>query len=149
MPSVTRLQITIDCRDPGALLPFWAAALGYEPRPAPPGFATWRDWYVEVGVPEEELGDGDCQDRLHDPAGVGPLVWFQVVPEPKTTKNRVHVDVLLTDRALPVAQRKPVVDAKVAELLALGGTTVRVGDEHEGQYGVTLQDPEGNELCIT
>jgi hypothetical protein len=145
---VTRLQITIDCQDPGALLPFWAAALGYEPRPAPEGFATWRDWYVSVGVPEDELGESDCQDRLQDPAGTGPGIWFQIVPEPKTVKNRVHVDVLVADRSRPLAERKAVVDEKVGELLAVGGTVVHRSDGSLDHYGVTLQDPEGNELCI-
>lgn len=148
MPSVARLQITIDCRDPSALLPFWAAALDYEPRPAPEGFATWRDWYVSVGVPVEELGDGDCQDRLQDPAGVGPPVWFQVVPEAKAVKNRVHLDLMVADRSLPVEQRRVEVDAKVATLLALGGSVLRVQQLHADHYGVVLQDPEGNELCV-
>ncbi|MBX6723512.1 MAG: VOC family protein, partial [Dactylosporangium sp.] len=38
-------QLTIDCRDPGVLVPFWAEALGYIPQPPPDGFQTWRDWY--------------------------------------------------------------------------------------------------------
>jgi hypothetical protein len=148
MASVTRLQITIDCQDPSVLVPFWALALGYEPRPAPGGFATWRDWYVSVGVPEEELGDSDCQDRLQDPAGHGPMVWFQVVPERKAVKNRLHVDVLVADRARPVEERRVLVDAKVAELVAAGATVLHVLSELEDHYGVVLQDPEGNELCI-
>jgi len=146
---VSRIQITIDCQDPSALVPFWATALGYEPRPAPEGFATWREWYLSVGVPEDELGDGDCQDRLQDPAGVGPAVWFQVVPEPKTVKNRLHLDIFVADRGLPVEERQPVVDAKVASLVAAGGTVIRVSRAHPDHYGVVLQDPEGNELCVT
>jgi hypothetical protein len=149
VPAVTRLQITIDCRDPGPLVRFWGLALDYEPRPAPPGFATWRDWYVSVGVPEEELGDGDCQDRLQDPSGRGPTIWFQVVPEPKTLKNRLHLDVYVTrGRDAPLEERTAQVDAKVAQLVAAGATEVHrlEGNDH---YAVTLQDPEGNEFCVT
>jgi hypothetical protein len=148
-PPVVRLQLTIDCHDPDVLLPFWAQALDYEPRPAPDGFLTWREWYVSVGVPEEELGDGDCQDRLQDPLGRGPSLWFQIVPEAKAVKNRLHLDVYVTrGREQPVEERAPLVEAKVAQLVAAGGTRLRelVGD---GAYAVTLQDPEGNELCIS
>jgi 4a-hydroxytetrahydrobiopterin dehydratase len=62
-----RLEVCIDCADPGLLLPWYAAALRY----------------VEH--------DGE----LHDPEGKGPVVWFQAVPEPKAAKNRVHLDLYL------------------------------------------------------
>jgi hypothetical protein len=64
--------------------------------------------YLSVGVPEEELGDGDCADRLVDPAGSAPAIWFQVVvPEKKTLKNRLHLDVLVGGgRSVPVAFRR-------------------------------------------
>jgi hypothetical protein len=147
---VTRIQITVDCRDPGPLVDFWALALDYEPRPAPAGFDTWRDWYLSVGVPEEELGDGDCQDRLQDPRGRGPSIWFQPVPEPKTIKNRLHLDVYVTDsRDDPVDKRAPLVDAKVAQLEAAGARRMRQLDETTGHYAVTMQDPEGNEFCVS
>jgi hypothetical protein len=150
VPAVTRLQITIDCRDPGPLVAFWALALDYEPRPAPPGFDTWRDWYVSVGVPEEELGDGDCQDRLQDPKGLGPTIWFQPVPEPKTVKNRLHLDVYVTaGRDVAVTERARLVEAKVAQLEAAGGRRLRLLREDDGQYGVVMQDPEGNEFCVS
>lgn len=142
------MQITIDCRDPDALVPFWCLALDYRPAPAPAPHATWRDWYVSVGVPEAEL-EGDCQDRIEDPTGEGPAIWFQVVPEPKTVKNRVHLDIRLTPgRSVPVEERAAVVEAKAAALVAAGATRVCLHDETEGQYAVTLQDPEGNELCL-
>jgi hypothetical protein len=150
VPAVTRLQITIDCHDPGPLVSFWALALDYEPRPAPPGFATWREWYVSVGVPEDELGEGDCLDRLQDPKGVGPSIWFQPVPEQKSVKNRVHLDVYVTrGRDQPIEERAPLVDAKVAQLVAAGATRLPLIADTEGQYAVTLQDPEGNEFCIS
>jgi len=53
-----RFQLVIDCADPDRLARFWAAALGYELAPAPAGFATWNDFYRDLGLPEEELVDG-------------------------------------------------------------------------------------------
>lgn len=143
-------QLTIDCRDPSVLVPFWAEALSYIPQPPPDGFQTWRDWYRSIGVPDDELGDGDGTDRLVDPDGKGPRIWFQVVPEGKVTKNRLHLDLNVGGgRALPLATRKRRVDAKVAELSTAGATTLRVSvhPEHDHYYAV-MQDPEGNEFCV-
>jgi hypothetical protein len=143
-------QLTIDCRDPSVLVPFWAEALGYVPQPPPDGYPTWRDWYLSIGIPEGELGDGDCTDRLVDPDGNGPSIWFQIVPEGKVAKNRLHVDIKVGGgRAVPRSTRKRRVDAKAAELRAAGATTRYVGDhpEHD-HYAVTMQDPEGNEFCV-
>jgi hypothetical protein len=72
-----RFQLVIDCRDPEPLARFWAAALGYEFEPPPAGFATWDDYWRDVGVDEEELGIGE--DRIVDPDGSSPRIWFQVV----------------------------------------------------------------------
>ena len=145
---MTGLQITIDCRNPDVLVPFWCAALDYEPQPPPEGHATWRDWYLSIGVSADELGDSDGQDRIRDPEGIRPLIWFQVVPEPKTAKNRVHLDVIV-GRGLPKPQRIQVVEERAARLQALGATRLRHLDEYEDHYGVVLQDPEGNEFCLT
>ncbi len=60
-----RFQLVIDCADPDRLARFWAAALGYDIAPPPAGFATWDDYYRDLGVPEEELGIG--VDRISDP----------------------------------------------------------------------------------
>ena len=81
-----RFQIVIDCRDPEPLARFWASALGYDFEPPPEGFATWDDYWRDVGVGEDDLGIG--QDCIIDPGGSGPRIWFQVVPEPKAVKNR-------------------------------------------------------------
>jgi Glyoxalase-like domain len=141
-------QLVIDCTDPERLSRFWAAALGYEPEPPPAGFATWDDYWRDVGVPEEELGLGaDC---IIDPGGAGPRIWFQVVPEAKTVKNRLHLDIGASGgRAVPIAIRKQRVDAAARRLASLGATTVRVIEE-EGldHYGVAMNDPEGNEFDI-
>ena len=145
---MTGLQIAIDCHDPDVLVPFWCAALDYEPTPPPGGHATWRDWYISIGVGAEELGDSNCQDRIQDPAGTRPNIWFQVVPEPKTVKNRLHLDIVI-GKGLPKPQRIEVVEERARRLEAIGATRVHVLDEYEDHYGVTLQDPEGNEFCIT
>lgn len=144
---MTTWQLTIDCADPNVLVPFWAEALGYVPSPAPEGHATWRDWYLSVGVPEEELEDAECCDRLEDPAGEGPSLWFQIVPEAKVVKNRLHFDVYVgprADRRDPA--RRPLVEARVARLVEAGGSVLRVTDNEV--YAVLMGDPEGNEFCV-
>ncbi|MEV6526754.1 VOC family protein [Longispora sp. NPDC051575] len=141
-------QITIDCAEPDLLVPFWAATLGYRAADPPAGHATWRDFYLSVGVPAEELGDSDCVDRLVDPTGAGPAIWFQIVPELKTLKNRLHFDVLVSGgRSVPVAERRQRVDAEVARLSQLGATVLSRSDS-DGHYGVTMADPERNEFCV-
>jgi hypothetical protein len=147
---MTDWQITIDCANPSALVPFWAEVLGYIPRPAPDGFDTWNDWYLSVGVPEEELDlSGDGTDRLEDPNGRKPNIWFQVVPERKGIKNRIHFDIYVSGgRTVPLEQRKERVDRRVDELAALGGTVAQPGDVSAGHYFVIMYDPEGNEFCV-
>ena len=49
-----RYQLVIDCADPDRLARFWAAALGNELAPPPAGFTTWRDYYLHLGLPEED-----------------------------------------------------------------------------------------------
>ena len=141
-------QLVIDCRDPERLCRFWAAALSYELEPPPAGFATWDDYWRDVGVPEEDLGGG--ADRIADPGGAGPRIWFQVVPEPKTVKNRLHLDICASGgRAVPLAARKQRVDAEAQRLAGLGATLVRVlPQEGLDHYAVAMTDPEGNEFDI-
>jgi hypothetical protein len=143
-----RFQLVIDCADPGPLARFWAAALGYVLEPPPDGFASWDDYWREVGVPEEELGLGD--DCIIDPHGGGPRIWFQIVPEGKTIKNRLHLDVMVGGgRSVPVATRKERVDAEARRLAGLGATIIGPADtEGLNHYGVSMKDPEGNEFDI-
>jgi len=145
------LQVTIDCADPGTLTAFWAAALGYEIEPPPGDFDSWNAYWRSTGVPDDELpASGDAADSIVDPEGTGPRIWFQPVPEVKTVKNRVHLDLMVSGgRAVALAQRRDAVDAEVARLTALGATVLRVL-EFEGvdYYAVVLQDPEGNEFCV-
>lgn len=147
----TTLQVTIDCADPQVMVAFWIEALGYVPEPAPGGHATWREYWAGMGVPEEELPDGvgEMPESIVDPAGRGPRVWFQHVPEPKTTKNRVHLDLKVSGgRDVPMELRKGRVDETVERLTGAGATVVRVLDELDTHYGVVLRDPEGNEFCV-
>ena len=105
--------VTFDCADPVALADFWARATGGSIAARFPGFI------------------------LLDASDTGiPHMWFQLVPEDKRTKNRVHVDFRTEDRT-----------AEVERLVALGATIV---DEHElpGFAWTVLQGPEGNEFCV-
>jgi hypothetical protein len=141
-------SLVIDCADPGRLVRFWAAALGYVLESPPQGAASWDDYWRSIGVPEEELGIGD--DRIVDPDGRGPRIWFQQVPEGKTIKNRIHIDIHASGgRALPRRTRRRQVDAEAGRLAALGATQVRALEE-EGldHYAVAMADPEGNEFDI-
>jgi hypothetical protein len=73
-----KYQLVIDCADPEPLARFWVAALGHEFEPPPDGYDNWDHYWRAVGVSEDELGLG--LDRIADPAGRGPRIWFQVVP---------------------------------------------------------------------
>ncbi|MEY9845374.1 VOC family protein [Streptacidiphilus sp. MAP5-3] len=146
------LQLTIDCADPQRLVTFWSEALGYVPEPPPDGHASWRGYWVAIGVPEDELppGAGDTPESIVDPAGQGPRVWFQQVPEPKTTKNRIHLDLKVGGgRDVPLKLRAQRVTATVERLVTAGAGVVRVTDDPDANhYAVLLQDPEGNEFCV-
>ncbi len=139
------VQVVIDCRDPAALARFWAQALGYELEPPPPGFATWEDWLRAQGIPE---ADWNAANAVRDPAGVGPRVYFQRVPEEKVVKNRVHLDLNVGGgHGVPEAERRRRVDAAAERLVALGAQRVRSFTER-GAYWVTMHDPEGNEFDL-
>lgn len=149
---MTEWQLTIDCWEPQVLVPFWVELLGYVPAPAPDGHDTWNDWYRSLGVPAEELDlESDGTDRIVDPKGRGPQIWFQWVPEEKSIKNRLHVDVFVGgERDDPIDVRRDRVEARVGELEALGAGVVERHDEPlEGHYHVIMADPEGNEFCLT
>ena len=151
MPAV---QLTIDCHDAGVLVPFWCLALDYVPSPPPAGHATWNDWYLSVGVPEDELDlSHDGTDRIIDPTGRGARIWFQPVPEVKSVKNRLHLDLFVGQDEngvkYPYAERAIRVRAKADALIAAGATEIGhvTAPEHD-RFTVQLADPEGNELCL-
>jgi len=153
---VVEWQLTIDSNHPSRLVRFWAPVLDYEVQPPPEGFETWRAWYVSVGVPADEFGpDNDGTDPIFDPTGAGPKIWFQIVPEPKSGKNRLHLDIDVGGgRAVPLEGRARRVEARVAELLEAGGSVYRryPADfevvEDVDRYAVVMGDPEGNEFCV-
>jgi hypothetical protein len=141
-------QLVIDCADPDRLAHFWAPALGYQLAPPPVGFATWNDYYRDLGIPEEDLADG--ADRISDPDGNGPSIWFNPVQDPKVVKNRLHLDIHASGaRTDPILTRRRRVDTEANRLAALGATiTGALTKEGLDHYAVGMKDPEGNEFDI-
>jgi hypothetical protein len=111
-------DLVIDANDHHKLADWWCAAMGYvrrdELEPAEDGWLRPLDWPVPIV----------------DPTGAGPLIWVVPVPERKTVKNRMHLDVF----------------GSTDELVGLGATILRTSDE-EIDFDV-LADPEGNEFCV-
>jgi catechol 2,3-dioxygenase-like lactoylglutathione lyase family enzyme len=110
------IAVAVDCRDAERLAAFWCAALGAEVD------RRWRDAhdveYVQIGT------------------GEGPLLLFQPVPEGRSGKNRLHLD---------LAPESGTQEAEVVRLAGLGATVL--SDEPEHPW-VVLVDPEGNEFCV-
>lgn len=108
-----------------------------------------------AGALPSRLGaEAAFDDRLFDPAGLRPPIYFQEVPETKAGKNRLHLDLYPTgrDNALPLDRRIEVVDAKVAGLVGLGASVqrrTRHDDPEDPIYYVVMHDPEGNEFCVS
>ena len=111
-------HVTVDCADPYALATFWSDVTG---------------WPVSA-----EDAPGDDEVLVEAPSPVPGLLFIRV-PEPKTVKNRVHLDWEPTERTR---------DAEVERVLGLGATVHEDHRAPEGQGWVTLLDPEGNEFCI-
>ena len=140
----TKFQVTFDAADPATLAAFWIEALGYQIPPPPEGHDSWDDWARDMGIPEENWNDARA---IEDPDGVGPRIFIQKVPEPKTAKNRVHLDVNVSTRGAPLEEKKQAVRAAVDRLVALGATEIETFDSR-GEHWIVMQDPEGNEFCI-
>jgi glyoxalase superfamily protein len=143
----TGVQVVIDCADPSGLSEFWALALGYKEQDPPEGHASWQDFLRAMNVPEEKWNDAGA---VVDPEGKGPRLYFQRVPEQKTVKNRVHLDLNVGGgRDTPMEERRKRVDAEAGRLQAAGASVFRPGEVSEfGEYWVVMQDPEGNEFCL-
>ncbi|HVN12028.1 MAG TPA: VOC family protein [Kineosporiaceae bacterium] len=139
-------QVTFDCVDPDRLARFWAAVLGYELQPPPEGFADWPEALRAWGLPESEWNSASA---VVDPHGICPRIFFQRVPEPKSGKNRLHLDVPVSDGpGIPLERKREQVRAGVRRVVALGAS--EVGDVEElGSYWTVMRDPEGNEFCVT
>ncbi len=139
------IQVTFDCADPDRLATFWAIALDYKKQDPPAGFATWPAFLAAQGVPEDQWNSASA---VVDPAGAGPRLFFQRVPEPKASKNRVHLDVNVGGgHDTPPEERRQRVNAAVERLVAAGATNLGPF-EQRGEHWVVMQDPEGNELCV-
>lgn len=144
-PASFAVQVTIDCADPHVLADWWAETLRWEVEPQDAGFIRSM---IEQGFATE------ADTRTHrgalvwreavairpagDPAAGQPRILFQLVPEAKSVKNRIHLDV-----------RAPGVDLDElrTELVERGATVVGGGRQGPHEW-VTLVDPEGNEFCV-
>lgn len=139
------IQIVFDANDPARLADFWIAALGYVTQPPPPEFESWDAWATAMGIPPENWNDARA---IVDPDGDGPRVFIQKVPEGKTAKNRVHLDLNIGGGpGTPLEERRDRVDGEVGRLVDLGASVIDPV-EQRGEYWVVLGDPEGNEFCL-
>lgn len=140
-------QVVIDSADPHPLADWWADALGWRVEPSDEafirdmiakGYATDEDTTTHGGVLVWKEG---AAIRHPDDAerGLRRRILFQLVPEAKTVKNRVHLDVWVgADK----------VEEEVARLTGRGATFVHGGRQGPHSW-VTVADPEGNELCLS
>lgn len=137
-----KIQVTIDCADPHRLVEFWGEALEYQ---IEDHTALIEQLLADGRLPEAavvSVRDGKGFAELAacvDPAGEQPRLLFQRVPEGKTVKNRVHLDLQYGPEDAP---------AQVERMLGLGATLAWVSDDKGGRC-TTLRDPEGNEFCVT
>ena len=113
--------VTFDCHDQFAQARFWSEALGY------------------TDDPDNPNNPGDPETLIIDPSGRRPRLLFLPVPEEKTVKNRMHLDL------------EPDVDsgAEVARLVALGASVVAEHRPPSEPGWIVMSDPEGNEFCVT
>ena len=124
----THWTLGCDASDPHRIAAFWVLALGYVQEP---GY-------------DEPNGAS-----IIDPEGRGPAIGFLRVPEGKTSKNRMHIDIRVAgEPPWDMSERGRLILEKVDELVAEGATYVR-----EELYGrdlghVVMLDPEGNEFCV-
>ena len=124
----THWTLGCDAADPQGIAAFWATALGY------------------VAEPGYDEPDGAS---IIDPAGVGPAIGFLRVPEGKTAKNRMHIDIRVAgEPPWDMAERDQLIRAKAAELAIAGAEAVREESDGEHLGWVVMRDPEGNEFCV-
>jgi predicted enzyme related to lactoylglutathione lyase len=110
-----RFAIVLDAVDPSRVAAFWTAALGYS-----------------------ELGRVDNYVSLIPGTGAGPRLLIQKVPEEKSVKNRMHLDIHVAD-----------IEAEAARLEDLGARRLEPDPHREhGAHWILMADPEGNELCV-
>ena len=123
-------DVVFDCRHPATLARFWAQVLdGYAVAP--------YDEAELTRLRERGIDDPEDDPTVLVESDASPVrLWFQQVPEPRTVKNRVHLDLRCPDGDA---------DAEARRLVALGAT---LADEQAHPDLLVLHDPEGNELCL-
>ncbi|MEU0600563.1 VOC family protein [Streptomyces sp. NPDC006393] len=136
-----RIDLTLDCADAKLLAEFWKTALGYVDEPPPAPFRTREEWLAQFDLPEDDFADDGAW--LCDPDGAGPRLCILKVPEPKTAKNRLHIDIRVPGHGSP-GEKWARIRAE-SERLAKAGAVVL--EEFEGHHMV-MADPEGNEFCV-
>jgi predicted enzyme related to lactoylglutathione lyase len=110
-----RMGLVLDCAEPESLARFWAEALGYT-----------------------NVGSAGSYVMLLPAEGGGPQLLLQQVPEPKATKNRMHVDIHVAD-----------IESEARRLAAMGARRLATDQlEEHGTHWVLMADPEGNEFCV-
>ena len=136
-------QVTFDCAQPERLARFWCEVLGYVVAPPPRGLASWEEY--EATLPVEQQGHGFA---IVDPEGVRPRLLFLRVPEGKTAKNRVHLDVR-AGTGLVGEERLSTLLAECDRLVALGAVQERIlYADGVNESCVVMNDIEGNEFCL-
>jgi hypothetical protein len=127
--AMARLRdLVFDCHHPATLARFWSSTLdGYQVAPYDD---TELERLAELGIDNPE----DDPTVLVEPSDSGLRLWFQKVQEPKTSKNRVHLDLSCDD-----------LDAELGRLQALGAS---VQPDQPNDHLIVLKDPEGNEFCL-
>ena len=139
------VQVAIDCADPAKLAAFWAEVLHYKIQDPPKGYDSWPAFLQAQHVPEDQW-----TSSIVDPEGKGPRIFFQRVPETKTVKNRVHLDINVGLHGQATAspeERKQRTIAEVERLTKLGARELYRCEEF-GDFWITMADPENNEFCI-
>lgn len=136
-------QIAVDSSDPHALADWWAQALHWDVEPSneefirkmvDAGHATESDTKTHHGVLVWREGQA-----INHPEGGAPRVLFQLVPEAKTVKNRMHLDVRVGAEHI---------EKEVERLTAAGARELWRGNQGP-HWWVTMADPEGNEFCVS
>ena len=113
--ATATIGLVLDCTDPDGLATFWTEALGYT-----------------------TVGGAGNYVLLVAADGALPKLLLQAVPEPKSTKNRMHLDIEIAD-----------VESEASRLEALGARRLEPGVRTEhGTSWVIMADPEGNEFCV-
>ncbi len=139
------VQITFDCADPAGLAAFWAEVLGYQVQPPPDGFDSWDAALEAFGVPRDQW---NSRSAILPIEGPHPRVFFQRVPEGKSAKNRMHLDIHVA-LGQEGDERRRTIEAEAARLTGLGATVLRrVEPELLSEFCIVMADPEGNEFCV-